>query len=115
MKLLLLVTCLIIYATAVLARPGAAPRPPWAEKARFARWLVHESNYTVLASRSAHLGGAPFPNLLATSDGRGWDDCTGQVYMYFGQMMSVYEDIQKSPTVTLGFFEVPSLVPHGIV
>lgn len=78
-----LIACLLSAAIGAFAapssRPGAPGRPPWAEKARMARWLVHESNYTVLASTSSHLHGAPFPNVLATSDGSGWGDCTGKV------------------------------------
>lgn len=81
MRMLLLATTLMVMAAqiAIAGRLDAPTRPPWAEKARMARWLVHESNYTVLASTSSHLHGAPFPNLLATSDGSSMDDCTGQV------------------------------------
>merc|ERR1712159_811535 len=96
-----LVACLLSAAIVAFAapssRPGAPSRPPWAEKARMARWLVHESNYTVLASISSHLHGAPFPNVLATSDGSGWGDCTGKVYMYFAELMTLWKDIQTHP------------------
>jgi hypothetical protein len=101
---------LLLWVTLAAVGPAAtagalAPRPHFQAKARFARWLVHESGFAVVASRSAHLGGTPFPHLLSVSDGRGPQDCAGAVHMYIADMMPLTEDLRANDTVTVGFYE----------
>eukprot|EP00947_MAST-08B_sp_MAST-8B-sp1_P001359 g1359.t1 len=74
-------------------------------QAEFARWLVHESNFTIVASSRAAAPHLPFPNLVASSDGTSMANCSGHVYVFFASMMTLHDDIQRDPRVTLGFFE----------
>ena len=82
------------------------PRPQFLEHTRFTRWLVHESNWTVLATTSQMYGGVAFPNLMAVSDGTSWENCTGHIYFYFTQLSTVEADLLANSTVTMGFYEV---------
>lgn len=98
-------TAVLLAAFAAVASAYINPRPQFLERAKFARWLVHESNWTVVATTSQQYGGAAFPNLMAVSDGTSWDDCSGQVYIYYTNISTMRDDIVANNTVTLGFFE----------
>merc|ERR1711907_243746 len=100
---------LAILLFAVVCFVGAAQyksaRPAWQEKARFARWLVHESNFSVVASSRAAAPHVAFPNVVSMSDGSSYGNCTGHIYLYFASMFTMFNDIQRDPTVTVGVFE----------
>eukprot|EP01063_Lacrimia_lanifica_P018529 TRINITY_DN25433_c0_g1_i1.p2 TRINITY_DN25433_c0_g1~~TRINITY_DN25433_c0_g1_i1.p2 ORF type:complete len:193 (+),score=73.10 TRINITY_DN25433_c0_g1_i1:65-643(+) len=81
------------------------PRPSWMRKADFARWLVHESNWTIVAAPTKLYNGTAFPNMMATSDSESRDSCTGVPYLYFAAASTMWQDINENPRVTLGFFE----------
>ncbi|KAJ9458782.1 hypothetical protein DIPPA_24405 [Diplonema papillatum] len=82
------------------------PRPNPFDKPKFARWLVHESNWTILATSATTYGNVAFPNLLSTSDGANWTDCTGHVYIYYTSLSTIHADLQVNDNVTFGFYEV---------
>eukprot|EP01064_Diplonema_japonicum_P006028 TRINITY_DN139_c0_g1_i1.p2 TRINITY_DN139_c0_g1~~TRINITY_DN139_c0_g1_i1.p2 ORF type:complete len:210 (+),score=61.37 TRINITY_DN139_c0_g1_i1:45-632(+) len=99
-------TLAMLFMGLVAAECYINPRPPFTHKADFARWLVHESNWTILATSSIAYDSVAYPNLLAVSDGTSWTDCSGKLYLYFTELSTIWRDIQKRNNVTLGFYEV---------
>eukprot|EP01061_Rhynchopus_euleeides_P045993 TRINITY_DN8552_c0_g2_i1.p1 TRINITY_DN8552_c0_g2~~TRINITY_DN8552_c0_g2_i1.p1 ORF type:complete len:215 (+),score=86.91 TRINITY_DN8552_c0_g2_i1:53-646(+) len=98
------VVTLLGLAACALADPWY-PRPNYLRRATFARWLVHESNSTIVATSSQQYSNIAYPNLMATSDGTGPQDCTGEVYIYVANISTIVADIRANPRVTFGFFE----------
>ena len=77
----LLCACLSLVAgAAVKSRPEP---PPHDEVARFARYLVHDSSWTVMATMAARepIMDFPFANVFSMSDGT-VDKSTGVPYIY---------------------------------
>ena len=58
-----------------------------------ARYLIHASDYGTLATRSRHLSGAPFANLVSLSDGA-VGNSTGRLLFYLTPMDSSAYDLQ---------------------
>ena len=81
------------------------PRPSYKDKPTFARWLAHETNWTMVATDSQMHGGIPYANLMAVSDGTGPQECTGHVYFYYTSMSTMAKDLAANSTVSLGLFE----------
>jgi len=61
-----------------------------------ARYLVHANNYGTLATRSRHLSGAPFANLVSVSDGA-VGNSTGRLLFYLTPLDSSAYDLQVRP------------------
>jgi len=86
---------------------GAAalhPRPDQADKASFARWLVHESDYAVVSTLDK--SGHPFGNIVSISDGHGTEHSTGVIYTYIPTLDETYEELQRDKRVSLTFTEM---------
>ncbi len=90
--------------------PRDFPRPPWRERARLARWLVHTSAYGAVATRSARLGGAPFAATASLSDG-GARNSTGRLLFYLTPLDSVAADAAADPAAALALCE--AALPGG--
>jgi hypothetical protein len=86
-------------------------QPVWTEKAKVARWLVHNSDYCVASSTCSELRpgcafvGQPFGNVMSVSDGRGPEHSTGIVYTYLPDLDASTQDIQADARITLTFSE----------
>eukprot|EP00929_Paragymnodinium_shiwhaense_P003902 TRINITY_DN104617_c0_g1_i1.p2 TRINITY_DN104617_c0_g1~~TRINITY_DN104617_c0_g1_i1.p2 ORF type:complete len:236 (-),score=46.78 TRINITY_DN104617_c0_g1_i1:148-783(-) len=87
------------------------PRPPTDDKARVARWLVHESDYAISSTSCAseRLGcafkGQPFGDVMSISDGDGLDDSTGIIYTYIPGLDAATVDLVADPRLSLSFSE----------
>lgn len=81
------------------------PRPDWSQKASYARWLVHESDYTVVSTHHASNVGV-FGNIASISDGDGYESSTGVIYTYLPNLDSTYEDLLQDSRVALTFSEM---------
>lgn len=98
----------VVEAVPVLA---ARQRPVWTEKAKVARWLVHNSDYSIASSRCSVLRpgcafvGQPFGNVMSVSDGLGLGHSTGIVYTYLPDLDASTQDILTDPRITLTFSE----------
>ena len=58
-----------------------------------ARYVIHANDYGTLATRSRHLSGAPFANLVSLSDGA-VGNSTGRLLFYLTPMDSTAYDLQ---------------------
>jgi len=96
--------CSIVLAVALSCRAVGAlhPRPPWRDYASYARWLVHESDYAVVAT---HRGSDVFGNIVSISDGNGYEHSTGVIYTYITPMSTTYKDVTVDDRVSLTFTE----------
>lgn len=104
---------------ALLLIPGSAhvlaqtrmPRPPWQQKAKLARWLVHESDYAVSSTTciSKRPGcafvGQPFGDVMSVSDGNGTQDSTGIIYTFLPAEDFATQDILADSRISLTFSE----------
>ena len=77
--------------------------PPHGEVARYARYIVHTSNWTTIATTAAQdpIKGFPFANVLSLSDGGLGDWSTGVPYMYLTPMELSAIDIDVDSRVTV--------------
>ena len=77
--------------------------PPHGEVARYARYIVHTSNWTTIATTAAQdpIKSFPFANVLSLSDGALGDWSTGVPYMYLTPMELSAKDIAVDSRVTL--------------
>eukprot|EP00928_Gymnodinium_smaydae_P057857 TRINITY_DN41085_c0_g1_i1.p1 TRINITY_DN41085_c0_g1~~TRINITY_DN41085_c0_g1_i1.p1 ORF type:complete len:332 (+),score=46.69 TRINITY_DN41085_c0_g1_i1:21-1016(+) len=80
------------------------PRPEFKDTASFARWLVHESDYGVVATH--HGAGGVFGNIISIADGDGPEDSTGVVYTYIPSLDATYKDLMANPNVTITWSEM---------
>eukprot|EP00931_Biecheleriopsis_adriatica_P090387 TRINITY_DN64386_c0_g1_i1.p1 TRINITY_DN64386_c0_g1~~TRINITY_DN64386_c0_g1_i1.p1 ORF type:complete len:209 (-),score=47.16 TRINITY_DN64386_c0_g1_i1:56-682(-) len=93
------------------ARGLPAGRPSWQERAKLARWLVHNSDYAISSTKcsSVHDGcayvGQPFGDVVSISDGNGTQDSTGIIYTYLPPEDAATQDIMADPRMTLTFTE----------
>mmetsp|Transcript_45571 Transcript_45571/g.73993 ORF Transcript_45571/g.73993 Transcript_45571/m.73993 type:complete len:205 (-) Transcript_45571:150-764(-) len=78
------------------------PRPDYSDKASYARWLVHESDYAVV---SEHHGADVFGNIVSVSDGEGYESSTGVIYTYLPNLDITYQDLMVDSRVSLTFSE----------
>mmetsp|Transcript_45235 Transcript_45235/g.80217 ORF Transcript_45235/g.80217 Transcript_45235/m.80217 type:complete len:209 (-) Transcript_45235:21-647(-) len=87
------------------------PRPPWFERAKMARWLVHESDYAVASTTcsSVRLGcsfkGQATGDIMSVSDGNGTLDSTGIIYTYLPDLEPSAQDVAAEPRMTFTFTE----------
>mmetsp|Transcript_86848 Transcript_86848/g.269962 ORF Transcript_86848/g.269962 Transcript_86848/m.269962 type:complete len:221 (+) Transcript_86848:76-738(+) len=90
---------------------AVTPRPPWIQKAKVARWLVHNSDYAVSSTTCTAVRagcafvGQPFGDIMSVSDGNGTQDSTGIVYTYLPPEDSATQDVTADPRMTLTFTE----------
>jgi rubredoxin len=89
-------------AAALHPRPGYDGTPEGT--ASFARWLIHESDFGVVAHH--HDGPAPFAGIVSTADGVGSEDSTGVIYTYIPSLDVTYQDLLKNPNVTITWSEM---------
>lgn len=80
-----------------VALAGGPPDPGLKEKT--ARWVVHNSTYGVLATRSVHLNGTSFGNVQSFADG-GVVDSSGTPYFYVSDLDVSQQDIAADPEVS---------------
>lgn len=78
--------------------------PPWFEKARVARYLVHAADWGVVGTRSVHLDGQPFGNVASFSDGAE-DDSTGRLFFYLTKMDPTATDAAAHANVSFSLTE----------
>ncbi|XP_030838313.1 protein CREG1 [Strongylocentrotus purpuratus] len=85
---------------------SASTRPPFIDKARRARYMVHKANWTVIATFSTkpEILGRSFPAPTSISDGA-LGKSSGTPYFYLAEIDSTMQDVAKNPNVTLSFSE----------
>ena len=86
--------------------PPATGRPPWLERAKVARWLVHSSRWGTLATKSLHFLGSPYGSTISFSDGDG-DQASGRIFMYLTKMDPAAQDIAASSVASFALTEMP--------
>lgn len=79
------------------------PRPQFDDVASFARWLVHESDYAIVAT---HHDGGVFSNVMSVADGEGPEHSTGVIYTYLPSLDATYKDLMKNSNVSLTWSEM---------
>jgi len=81
------------------------PRPDWEQKASYARWLVHESDYATIVTH--HNGAELFGNIISTTDGKGFTDgnASGIVYTILPSLDATYQDLVHDSRVSVQFSE----------
>jgi len=93
------------------------PRPEREQKALYARWLVHESDYATVITH--HNGEDLFGNLISTTDGKGFTDsqADGVVYTILPSLDATYQDLVHDSRVSVHFTEaaLPGNACHGPV
>eukprot|EP00440_Ansanella_granifera_P068137 gb/GFBE01073916.1/.p1 GENE.gb/GFBE01073916.1/~~gb/GFBE01073916.1/.p1 ORF type:complete len:210 (+),score=54.76 gb/GFBE01073916.1/:1-630(+) len=96
----------------VLAQGDVPPsRPPWQQRAKLARWLVHNSDYAISSTKCVAVRdgcayvGQPFGDVVSISDGNGTEHSTGIVYTYLPPEDAATQDILADPRVTVTFTE----------
>lgn len=108
----ILVVCLAITAVVFFAKVarretpaefGLHQRPAFDQTASYARWLVHESDYGVVAT---HHGDGVFGNIISIADGHGSEDSSGVIYTYIPSMDTTYTDVMANPSVTITWSEM---------
>ena len=77
----------------LIAEATLLARPPREDHAAMARYLIHANEYGTLATRSRHLHGAPFANVVSVSDGA-VGNSTGRLLFYLTPMDSTAYDLQ---------------------
>lgn len=80
------------------------PRPAFNETASYARWLVHESDYGVVATH--HGAGGVFGGIISIADGEGAEDSTGVIYTYIPSLDATYKDLMANSSVTVTWSEM---------
>lgn len=85
----------MLQLTAIAALALAAP-PPKTDKAGTARWMAHNINWGVMASKSVHLGGGkPFGNANSYLG-----EADGNLYFYVTSMDTTMQDVLVDPHVS---------------
>jgi len=102
MTLLVLPAIVALLPAAVVA---THPRPSYDQYASFARWLVHESDYAVVATHHGK-GDDVFSNIMSISDGEGTEHSSGVIYTYLPDLDSTYTDLMADDRVSLTFTEM---------
>jgi hypothetical protein len=106
------------------ANGGSAPpahptdaAPATKAKAKFARWMVHQSSWGVLTSTSVHLNGTAFGGIVSLSDGAGLakGNATGRLFFYLSQLDVQGADVTADPhcSFTLSEASLPSQFKKG--
>ena len=82
MRTVCLLSACVVLAAGGVARSRPEP-PPHTEVAKFARYVVHDSSWTAMATMAARepIMDFPFANIFSMSDGP-IDSSTGVPYMY---------------------------------
>lgn len=81
--------------------------PPFFEKAKRARYLVHHSEWVTLSTTSVHLKGTPFGIAQSVSDGP-TSNATGVPYIYITTMATIMADVRANPVISMSFTEAQS-------
>ena len=116
--------CLLIFACAANALPEVVVAmtkdmfvdksfsynpPPFVEKAKRARYLLHYTNWSVIGTTSSlyKISGVPVPftNVVAISDGP-MDNSTGIPYFYVSLVDPSVKDIAKNDVVCISMSEM---------
>eukprot|EP00794_Sanderia_malayensis_P004604 gene4604-5209_t len=82
-------------------------RPPYKEKARMARYIVHNSQWGVLTTFSTHMKGFPWGEVVSVSDGL-VNSSTGIPLIYISTMDIAAHDLDKTPQASFTFSEAQS-------
>lgn len=86
----------------MFATPAAAASLTSPTDAELARYLVHENSYGVVATRSIHLDGQVFSNVMSVSDGIG-NNSTGRIFFYMTVMDATGADLAKDSAASITF------------
>lgn len=78
--------------------------PPWNQTAARARWLVYNSLWTAVSTRSVRLQGKPWGNIRSIADGVG-ENSTGLPFFYLPTPDPSAVDIREDPRVTISLTE----------
>jgi len=100
-----LCSVLLLAAVSAVASSFSPVRPPWEDKTRFARWLLHYSSWGVVSTESLNLDGRAYGSVLSYSDGVGLDNSTGTPYLYITQWDESGQDLSANPNATLAVTE----------
>jgi len=82
---------------------GRRPRPRWQDKASYARWLVHESDYATVITH--HNLKEVFGNIISVADGDGLLHSTGVVYTLLPGLDATAHDLTQDSRVSVTFTE----------
>lgn len=93
------IACLLPLAVSALH-----PRPDFNHTASYARWLVHESDYGVVATH--HGNGGVFGNVISIADGAGAADSTGVIYTFLPGLDATYHDVMLNSSVSITWSEM---------
>ncbi|PNW77530.1 hypothetical protein CHLRE_10g440700v5 [Chlamydomonas reinhardtii] len=127
----LTLTLAIVAAGSVDARPGSLwkwltgdtpgnsddaavvsfPRPPYEERAKMARWLVHETTYGVLSTVDRQSGEA-IGGVVSHSDGSR-DHATGRIFFYLTPMDELTQNALSHPRCTFTVSEMQRRSANG--
>ena len=78
---------------------GLKSPPPFTQKAAMARYVVHNTNWSVVSTVSRSFGGIPYGNVESSSDGP-INNSTGIPYYYISPLDFVVKDAMKHSQVT---------------
>lgn len=93
-----------LAAALVACAAAGSPAPDPSNKAATARYLVHASDYGVLATNSLHLPGVPFSNIFSFADGTP-DNSTGNVYFFASPLDTSMHDLAVDPRCSFSLTE----------
>lgn len=104
-RVAIVVLSVLLALTSVLGSSFSPSRPPWEDKTRFARWLLHYSSWGVVSTESLKMDGRAYGSVLSYSDGVGMDNSTGTPYLYITQWDESGQDLAANPNATLAVTE----------
>jgi hypothetical protein len=84
--------------------PAVAAPPAWNQTAARARWLVYNSLWTAVSTRSMRLHGEPWSNIRSIADGVG-ENSTGLPFFYLPTPDPSAVDIRSDPRITISLTE----------
>lgn len=95
---------------------AAAARPPIRDSAAMARFLVHKSNWTSMASLSIadDIKGYPVASVVSVADSAWGGKSSGGIYFYMSDLSFTWKNIQASNRVTALFSEDQDLACTSI-
>lgn len=79
-------------------------RPSFKEKAKMARYIVHNSQWGVLTTFSTHVKGYPWGEVVSVTDGLA-NNSTGIPLIYISTMDIAAHDVDANPLVSFTFSE----------
>lgn len=87
------------------AADGAWPKPPFTDKVGTARWMMASIDWAVLATKSVHLGGVPFGNIISSANVTTKEFGGGVPVFYTSPMDTSMQDIAVNNSVSLTYSE----------